>query len=363
MMGIFRTLVCLPALALICTLGPSERAEAQTIAATERQRAAPARQASRPNNTPHVYLFRGLLNIFSLGMDDLGAKIQARGYSASVHNHAEWQTIADNIIAGRKAGDRGAIVLIGHSLGADAVMFMSEYLGKHKVPVALVVPFDGTGSFAASANVARVMNLTQRDYAHMRRGPGFRGELKNIDVSGQPGIDHINIDKSARLHDMVLGRLPGVIGRGNTRSQAISDRGPPAPRARPASASPADEPKSTPAAVTPAATTPAATTPASEPPATGTIPPAAKPAAVAPADKPATTAADKPAPAEKPAAAPAAPKAAPETTASTTSGVSSEREEATSRRSAAPSESSASRASAPGREAKQKQKPKPELRF
>ena len=44
----------------------------------------------------------------------------------------------------------------------------------------------------------RVMNLTQRDYAYMRKGSGFRGELSNIDVSNQAGIDHINIDKSAR---------------------------------------------------------------------------------------------------------------------------------------------------------------------
>ena len=83
-------------------------------------------------------------------------------------------------------------------------MFMGEYLGKKGVPVALVVPFDGTGSFAASSNVERVMNLTQRDYAYMRKGAGFRGELSNIDVSNQAGIDHINIDKSARLHALVL---------------------------------------------------------------------------------------------------------------------------------------------------------------
>ena len=44
---------------------------------------------------PHVYLLRGLMNIFSLGMDQLAAKIAQRGIAASVHNHAEadrsWQ--------------------------------------------------------------------------------------------------------------------------------------------------------------------------------------------------------------------------------------------------------------------------------
>ena len=63
-------------------------------------------------------------------------------------------------------------------------------------------------------NVARVMNLTQRDYAYMRRGTGFSGNLQNIDVSKDASIDHINIDKSGRLHNMVVGSVLGVLGRG-----------------------------------------------------------------------------------------------------------------------------------------------------
>ena len=82
-------------------------------------------KASAPRaggGTGHVYLLRGLLNIFSLGMDDLAAKLQARGVAATVHNHADWQGIADDIAAKYKAGKHGPVILIGHSLGADAVM-------------------------------------------------------------------------------------------------------------------------------------------------------------------------------------------------------------------------------------------------
>jgi hypothetical protein len=89
---------------------------------------------------------------------------------------------------------------------------MAAYLGRKGIPVALVVPFDGTQSFAASDNVARVLNLTQRDYAYMRRGPGFRGTLSNIDVSSDPSIDHINIDKSPRLHARVVSEVLAVVG-------------------------------------------------------------------------------------------------------------------------------------------------------
>src|SRR5580698_6992944 len=37
---------------------------------------------------PHVYLMRGLMNIFSLGMDQLEVEIQRYGIAASVYNHA-----------------------------------------------------------------------------------------------------------------------------------------------------------------------------------------------------------------------------------------------------------------------------------
>jgi hypothetical protein len=191
-----------------------------------------------------------MLNIFSLGMDDLAQKIERRGIRTSVHNHSEWESLSDQIAAKYKAGNKGAIILIGHSLGADAVMFMGEYLGKRGVPVALIVPFDGTGSFAASSNVQRVMNLTQRDYAYMKRGNGFRGELSNIDVSGQ-GYGHTDIDKAGRLHNMVINKIVGVVGRGGPRTAA--------PKPRPADAPTADAPSTVPAAAPAAAPAPAAT--------------------------------------------------------------------------------------------------------
>ena len=158
----------------------------------------------------HVYLLRGLLNIFSLGMDTLAAELNRRGVYSTVDNHADWQSLADGAAANYKAGKEGPIILIGHSLGADAVMEMAAYLGRRGVPVALVVPFDGTGSYAASANVARVLNLTQHYY--MARGPGFHGSLINVDLRSDPNIDHLNIDKSPRLHARVIAEVLAIVG-------------------------------------------------------------------------------------------------------------------------------------------------------
>lgn len=171
---------------------------------------------------PHVYLMRGLLNIFSLGMDQLAAQIQRHGIDASVYNHSLYQEVDDAIVAKYRAGDHGPYILVGHSLGADAVMTMAQELNAQGVPVALVVPFDGTGSYLAPRNVACVLNLTQRSYAYMRPGAGFHGMLSNVDVSSDTSIDHFTIDKSPRLQAVALSHVlqaahsescrPGVTG-------------------------------------------------------------------------------------------------------------------------------------------------------
>ncbi len=135
---------------------------------------------SRPGmaqSRAHVYLFRGLGDIFSLGMDTLADELNKRGVDATSHSHNDWKSIADKAAADYKAGKEGPIILIGHSLGADAVMEMADYLGDKSVPVALVVPFDATQSFPASANVARVLNLTQR---RCYRGSGVYGRLASF---------------------------------------------------------------------------------------------------------------------------------------------------------------------------------------
>lgn len=162
---------------------------------------------------PHVYLFRGLADVFSTGMDTLAAELNKQGVYATSHSHTDWKTIADRTAADYKAKKESPIILIGHSLGADAVMEMADYLGDKGVPVALVVPFDSTQSFPAPGNVARVINFTQRDYAYMRPGPGFRGSLNNVDLSSNHDIGHLNIDKSPELHTRVLGEVFAVLGR------------------------------------------------------------------------------------------------------------------------------------------------------
>ena len=183
---------------------------------------------------PHVYLMRGLLNIFSLGMDQLAAQITRNSIDASVYNHSVEEPVVGTIVQKYRAGDHGPYILVGHSLGADAVMVMAQQLNAQGVPVALVVPFDGTESHAAPANVSCVVNLTQRKYAYVQAGAGFHGKLSNVDVSSDTTIDHVTIDKSPRLQAVALKEIlqaaHGQSCRPGTNAPAVARMKQSAPR-------------------------------------------------------------------------------------------------------------------------------------
>jgi hypothetical protein len=202
------------ATAAVISVGSCFSAVGEPAAASGNKIAAVHEPSAGPRaSVTHVYLMRGFLNVFSLGMDSLAVELRAAGISATVDSYVSWHEVAHAIAANYKAGQRGPIVLVGHSFGADSVMDMGADLGREGVPVALIVAFDGTYSHAASANVARVLNLYKGADAMVTRGPGFHGELTNYHVD-DGNVTHTNIDKVPRLHAMVISRIKGVRGSG-----------------------------------------------------------------------------------------------------------------------------------------------------
>jgi Thioesterase domain len=166
--------------------------------------APPARkQPQTANQFPaRVYLLRGFMNVFSLGMDDLAAKLEANGIAATVANHADAGTVINQIVARYAAGDRGPIILIGHSFGADAVVAVAQALDRSNIPVALLILFDGTAPHEAPGNVATAVNFTLR--FDLVPAAGFHGTISNVDLRGAQGIDHLTIDKSPSLQAETL---------------------------------------------------------------------------------------------------------------------------------------------------------------
>ena len=160
--------------------------------------------------TGEVYLLRGLANVFSRGMDTMGAKMVRAGLDARVYNHSSWKTLANNIIArSKKRQVSYPVIIMGHSLGGNASSLMAKYLGDNNVKVQYVVAFDPTVTTYVGKNINRVINFYLPNEANsnvIKRAPGFKGALKNISVKGVRGLTHTTIEKDSNFHNQVINR-------------------------------------------------------------------------------------------------------------------------------------------------------------
>lgn len=255
----------------------------------------------------HVYALRGLINVFSYGMDEMVAKCKRRGIQASAHGHGEYHSLAVEAAAKVKSG-KGPIIIIGHSYGADSAVFMAEEMKKLGAPVALLVLYGPTvDPLRIPSNVRAVVNYYQTTNAAWRAkavpGPGFSGSINNINLDKDQDVTHFNIEKLERLQNQAMTRIVALTGTGR-----------PIPTDAP---TPAASNAYNPVAATPSragaapsrsvpAGTPSSTKPASAPRPAGTEPTASvtpssagagSTAAATPGDaKPAAKPASKPAP-------------------------------------------------------------------
>ncbi|MDP3545254.1 MAG: hypothetical protein Q8S29_03660 [Phreatobacter sp.] len=183
------------------------------LLSTASSRSAPAQAIA-----PRIYLIRGLANVFSQGMDDLGVKLRQRGYNATVHEHGAWSVIAAEIVTNQRAsGGRHQAVVVGHSLGANAVTDIANEVGRQGATVALSVAFDPTVRQQLVGGTRRYVNLFQSNNgwgSAVGAAPGFRGRMENIDLSLRGNITHLNIDKDAGLHAQVIAWVGQAVGNG-----------------------------------------------------------------------------------------------------------------------------------------------------
>lgn len=168
-------------------------------------------QAPRPPavtvEQAQIYLIRGLFGVFSTGMDQMAAQFKAQGYSnVSLWSWTDVDQIANDIISGHQNGDTSHIVLIGHSLGSDAVVQVADRLASNGISVDLAVTFDITEGLRVPLNVARFINFYQNNgFGRPAIEPaGFTGEFSNINLSNQTQLDHGNIDNAPQLQAFVM---------------------------------------------------------------------------------------------------------------------------------------------------------------
>jgi hypothetical protein len=191
-------------------------------AGLEPARATPAAPPSEAATT-HVYLLRGVLNIFSLGLDTIAAKLQAQGIPVTVSNFVSWSSLADEAAAGYRSGRLKTIILVGHSSGATALPDMIAKLGQLGVPVKLAIGLDSVFRTRLSGNAERYINfyIASGNGEPVTQTSGFRGKLENVDVQSVPGIGHVSIDKNELMQQKVIGAIDAVVF-GHPRAPAVA---------------------------------------------------------------------------------------------------------------------------------------------
>jgi hypothetical protein len=164
----------------------------------------------------HVYLMRGVLNIFSLGMDQIAARLQAQGIPASVHNHMLWASVADDAAAEYRSGRATVIILVGHSSGATCLPDMVERLSQQGVPVKLAIGLDSVFHTSLSGRVGKYINFYVANGAGtpVERTRNFQGTLENVDVESVPGVGHLTIDKNELMQQKVIAAIDAAVAGG-----------------------------------------------------------------------------------------------------------------------------------------------------
>ena len=190
-------------------------------------------QAAPARASAHVFLMRGVLNIFSLGMDQIAARLQQQGIQASVQNYLLWASAADEAAAEYKSGRAKVIILVGHSSGATVLPDMVARLSQQGVPVKLAIGLDSVFHTSLSGRVGRYINFYVANGAGTRveRSRNFQGTVENVDVENVPGVGHLTIDKNELIQRKVIAAIDAAVASG-PGAEPLASPGAAAPVAR-----------------------------------------------------------------------------------------------------------------------------------
>ena len=173
----------------------------------------------------HVYLLRGFANVFSLGMDQIAAKLRQQGIHATVDNYLAWPSLAEQAAAEYKSGLTRTIILVGHSSGATAVTEMAARLSQAGVPVKLAIGLDPTSRMTTTGHIDRYINyyIANGFGDPVDKGKDFSGVLQNVDLEHMADVGHFNIDKNSRLQGMVIRDILAAVSSGAPRAPSACD--------------------------------------------------------------------------------------------------------------------------------------------
>jgi LysM domain len=176
---------------------------------------APPPPATAPKVTEprgRAYLFRGIAGlIYSRGMDKLADRIKRTGLPASVDTYLVWRSVAAQVIADYRR-DPQPIILIGHSMGGDAVLSIAEELDAQNIPVNLLVTYDPSRlADNVPGNVERYINIFQSSNVmgggNVVQDAHFHGHYASFNLKDHSEIIHINIEKADRIQEQLVAKV------------------------------------------------------------------------------------------------------------------------------------------------------------
>jgi len=152
-----------------------------------------------------VDLLRGLADIFSRGMDTLTDKLNRQGYSGS-RIGSPTSTLAGTKISSSSSATRSARMPPSTS---------PTSWDRQNIPIELIVTFDATRPQPVAKNVLHLVNLYQENGfgEKVSAGPDFKGELTNIDLTADRSLSHTTIEKSPRLHALVMQKIVEIVNK------------------------------------------------------------------------------------------------------------------------------------------------------
>jgi len=181
---------------------------------------------TQPGTGAHVYLLRGVLNIFSLGLDEIAAKLQAQGIPVTVINYLGWESLAEEAAAAYRSGRIHTIILVGHSSGATVLPDMVARLDQLGAPVKLAIGLDSVFRTSLSGRVGKYINF------YIANGNGepvtptrqLHGSLENVNVQNVPGVGHVTIEKNEIMQRKVIGAIDSVVFTSQPKEASAAPR-------------------------------------------------------------------------------------------------------------------------------------------
>jgi len=178
----------------------------------------------------HVFLVRGLMDVFSLGLNEVSDDLVAKGYDAQVISGVTRGDLAKKIADAYDQGNLSTpIVVVGHSYGADDATRLTRKLNDRDVPVDKLILLDPTTPPTVPSNVAYCINIYRSspatDWVPALRGIPVKADsesttLINFDVNDaenpayrKMSINHFSIEADDDIQALVINEVEAAFGR------------------------------------------------------------------------------------------------------------------------------------------------------